>query len=148
MLRTALAVVVAAALLGMALPVIEDARIGHAESQVRTELGHLETEAADLRATSDPVAPGAAGARRQHSLLLPGATWASAGVERVRIPPTANGSVHWRVSGGRARTTSPSPPLVAPPDGLVLEAPGRHRLSLTLQRHDGRAVVVVSRADI
>jgi hypothetical protein len=148
MLRTALAVAVAAALLGLALPVVDDARVGHADSQVRTELGQIESAAADLRTTSDPVGPGAPGGRVTHSLRLPGATWGTAGVERVRVPAHPNGSVRWQVAGGRTKTITPTPPLVAPPDGLVLRDPGRHRLTLRLRRYDGTVVVVVSRADV
>ena len=147
MLRTALAVLVAATLLGLALPVVDDARVGHADSQLRTELDHLETAAADLRATSDPVAPGRPGARRHHSVRLPGRTWGTAGIERVWIPATPNESVRWRVGGGQPRATTVTPPLVAPPDGLVLRERGRHRLTLSLEHHDGRVVVAVSRAD-
>lgn len=148
MLRTTLAVVLAAALLGLALPVVDGARVGHADSQVRTELDRLETAAVDLRATSDPVAPGRPGARVTRSLRIPGATWGSAGVERVAIPARTNGSVRWRVAGGGAHARATTPPLVAPPNGLVLEEPGRHRLALSLQRREGRVVVVVSRADV
>jgi hypothetical protein len=148
MLRTALAVLLAATLLGLALPVVDDARVGHADSQVRTELTGLESAATDLRARSDPVAPDTPGARVTHSLRLPRATWGSAGIERVQIPAHANGSVRWRVAGGESWSTTTTPPLVAPPDGLTLRASGRHRLTLTLERHNGTAVVAVSRADV
>jgi hypothetical protein len=148
MLRTVLAVLIGAALLGLALPVVDDARVTHADSQVRTELDHLETAAVDLGSESDPVRPGVPGASVQHSLLLPTASWGKAAIERLVIPASANGSVRWRVAGGTTHRVRPSPPLVAPPDGLTIREPGRHRLTLSLQRRAGRQVVVVSRADV
>lgn len=148
MLRTALSVLVAAALLGLALPVVNDARVAHGESQVRTELDNLETAAADLRGTSDPVQPGTRGARLERTLRVPTESWGRAGIERLHVPASANRSVRWRVRGGGTRTRATTPPLIAPPDGLTIRERGRHRLRLELQRHNGTAVVVVSRADV
>lgn len=148
MLRTALAVLVGAALLGLALPVVDDARVGHADSQVRTELGHLETAAEHLRSESDPAAPGAPSARVERTVVLPAQSWGNAELDRLRIPASVNESIRWRVAGGQTQTRHPTPPLVAPPDGLTLRDRGRHRLTLSLERRDGDTVVVVSRADI
>jgi hypothetical protein len=148
MLRTALAVLVGAALLGLALPVVDDARVGHADSQVRTELGHLETAAEQLHSESDPVAPDAPGARVERTVVLPTRSWGTAGLDRLQIPARANKSIRWRVTGGQVQTRHTIPPLVAPPDGLTLRERGRHRLTLSLERRDGNAVVVVSRADV
>lgn len=147
MLRVVLAVLLAAALLGVALPVVDSARVTHADGQVRTELDHLETAARDLSEESDPVGPAGSGARVERSILLPEASWGRAGVERLTIPGSADTPVRWRVDGGETHTAWPSPPLVAPPDGLVLRDGGRHRLRLALERRDGQQVVVVSRAD-
>lgn len=148
MLRPALALLVTTALLGLVVPVVDEARVTHSDSQVRTELERIQTTASDLRATSDPVASGRPGARTQTTVRLPTRNWGQAGIERVAIPADANGSVHWRVTGGGTHTIEASPPLVAPPEGLVLREGGPHRVRLSLQRHDGTAVVVVSRAEI
>lgn len=148
MLRTALAVLVGVALLGVALPAVDDARVGHADSQVRTELEHLETAAMELQSESDPAVPGAPGARIERTVVLPGHSWGKAGLERLTIPADRNGSVQWRVAGGRPKSLEPTPPLVAPPDGLLLRDAGRHRLTLSLERRDGQQVVVVTRADV
>lgn len=146
MLRTVLAVLAATALLAVALPIVDDVRVAHAESQVATELDHLESAASDLDAESDPSRPGSAGARVERTVHLPESSWGNAGVQRVEIPGSANDSVTWRVAGGRTRSVRPSPPLVAPPDGMILSESGRHRLTLSLHRQDGQRVVVVSRA--
>lgn len=149
MLRTALAVLVAVALLSVALPPVDSARVAHADSQVRNELDRLDTAGSDLAAESDPVGPGQSGARIQRAVQMPGPSWGNAGLSRLRFPATADeGRVTWRVDGGRTHSLRPSVPLVAPPDGLVLSEGGRHRLTLSLERHHGRTVVVVSRADV
>jgi len=148
MLRVVLAVLLAATLLGIALPVVDSARVAHADSQVRTELDHLDTAATTLRTESDPTDPHIAGASVERTVVLPGATWGTAGIEWVRIPARANHTgIRWRVAGGTTRRVRPDVAVLAPPDGLTLREPGRHRLRLTLEARDGRAVVVVSRVD-
>lgn len=148
MLRTVLAVLVGVALLGLALPVVDDARVGHADSQVRTELGHLETAAGHLHSESDAAAPGTPGARVQRTVVLPAKSWGKAGTERLRIPARANERIRWRVAGGQNQTMHTTPALVAPPDGLTLRESGSHQLTLSLERRSGDVVVVVSRADV
>ncbi len=148
MLRTALAVLVGTALLGLAFPVVDDARVGHADSQVRTELGNLETAAEHLHSESDPAAPGAPSARVERTVVLPTQSWGDAGLDRLRIPASVNESIRWQVTGGQTETIHTTPPLVAPPNGLILRERGRHRLTLSLERRDGDTVVTVSRADI
>ncbi|WP_340100825.1 DUF7311 family protein [Salinibaculum salinum] len=148
MLRTALAVLVGAALLGLSLPVVDDARVGHADSQVRTELDTLETAAERLHSESDPVAAGTPGARIERTVVLPTRSWGTAGLDRLRIPARTNERIRWQVAGGQVQTRHTNPPLVAPPDGLKLRERGRIRLTLSLERRGGAVVVVVSRADV
>lgn len=148
MLRAVLAVLVAAALLGLSMPVVDSARVSHADSQVQSELADLEAVAADLRAESDPTPPGVPGARVERTLVLPPRSWGNAGIAQLTLPDSADTPVRWHVPGGETRTVRPSPPLVAPPAGLELHEPGPHRLELSLQRRGGRSVVVVSRADV
>jgi hypothetical protein len=147
MLRVVLAVVLSAALLGLALPVADSARVAHANSQVHTELDHLDTAAAELRATSDPTEPRIEGAHVERTVLLPGPAWGKATIAWLEIPPRADHSgVRWRVAGGTTQRFQLSVPLVAPPDGLTIRESGRHRLRLELQRRETGVVVVVSRA--
>jgi hypothetical protein len=148
MLRTVLAVLLATALLGLALPVVDDARVSHADSQVQSQLDSLDTATEALYAESDPAVPGAPGARIERTLVLPTESWGTARLERLRIPAQTDGRIRWRVAGGTTQTTRSTPPLVAPPDGLVLRDGGPHRLTLSLERRGGDAVVVVSRADV
>ena len=133
MLRTALAVLVGAALLGLSL---------------RTELDTLETVAEQLHSESDPVAAGTPGARIERTVVLPTRSWGTAGLDRLRIPARTNERIRWQVAGGQVQTRHTNPPLVAPADGLTLREPGRIRLTLSLERRGGAVVVVVSRADI
>lgn len=148
MLRVVLAVLLASALIGVALPVVDSGRVAHADSQVRTELDHLETAGRNLQAESDAVRPETDGARIRRTAVLPGPSWGKAGIERLTIPESADdGMVTWRVDGGTTQEMRPSPPLVAPHDGLQLRESGRHRLRLELQRRDGRQVIVVTRAN-
>lgn len=148
MLRTTLAVLIGVALLGLTLPAVDDARVGHADSQVRNELDQLETAAELLQSGSDPAAPDAPSARVDRTVALPTQTWGTAGLERLRIPASADGNVRWQVTGGQPKTMHISPPLVAPPDGLTLHERGRHRLTLSLEQRDGDTVIVVARADV
>jgi hypothetical protein len=147
MLRVVLAVVLAAVLLGLALPVADSARRAHADSQVHTELDHLDTAAVELRAASDPTEPRIEGAHIERTVLLPGPAWGKASIAWLRIPARADEtSIRWRVTDGTTQRFRPSVPLVAPPDGLTLRESGRHRLRLDLQRRETGVVVVVSRA--
>ena len=148
MLRPALAVLIATVLLGLALPVVDGARVSHADSQVKTGLDDLETAARQLQAESDPSVSDGPAPRIERTIVLPSASWGRAGVERLTIPADGNGTVRWRVADGRTRTFESSPPLVAPPDGLTIREAGRHRLRLSLQRRGGEQVVVVTRADV
>jgi len=149
MLRTALAVAVATALLGISLPVIDSARVTHAETSVETALGRLDTAASELAATSDPLPASADGARRQHVLRLPRGSWGSASLAELRFPPPdSQQKPTWRVTGGQWARMTTSVSLVGPPDGLTLTEGGRQRVELTLQRRDGDVVVVIARPDV
>lgn len=146
--RAVLAVVLATALLGVALPPLDDARSDRAAAAVADQTTELERVVEELVATDDPT--GEDGARRIVELRVPARHWTSAGVERVAIRPTgADGtaSVSWRVRGGRTRDRSLPGQTVATDDGepLVLRETGPHRLVLTLDGQPGAPVVTVRR---
>lgn len=146
MLRTVLAVALAAALLAVSLPAVDSARETHAETRVETAVSRLETAASELARASDPVPLGSPGARRHHTLRLPQATWGSAGFDALRLPPPeSNSQPTWRVAGGNWTVVETIPALVGPPGGLTLREGGRQRVVLTLHEVDGSQVVVVSR---
>jgi len=147
MLRVVLAVLTATALLGVATPAVQSARIDHADARIAAELDELERVGRTLSGRNDPRhSDGAPGARRVVTVVLPERAWGQAGTEYLRFPPpndsveTAPRAVRqatWRVAGGTVhRRRLLSGDLVGPPDGLEL-GPGSHRLVLRLGA-DGR----------
>jgi len=133
----------------VSLPVVDSARVTHAERSVDTTLQRLDAAATELAAGNDALPPGRAGARRQHTLRLPRRSWGSAELESLRFPaPSAEQPVRFRVAGGQETAARFSVPVVGPPGGLTLQSGGRHRVVLRLQQREGRPVVVVSRADV
>ncbi len=161
MLRAVLAVVVAVALLGAALPAVERAGVGRSASLLAGEVETLARAVERVATGSDPVPAGARGARAVVELRLPGRSWATrpadylaVGATRRADPPDGRDDdvVAYRVAGGREHTARlPVDVRAAERDGfapddrpLVLEEPGRHALALRLVGFDGRPVVVVS----
>lgn len=162
MLRAVLAVVVAVALLGAALPAVDRAGVDRSTSLLAGEAETLARAVERLATGSDPVPAGARGARAVVELRLPGRSWATqpadylaVGAARRGDPPDGRDGdvVAYRVAGGRERTVRlPADVRAAEGDGfapddrpLVLAEPGRHALALWLVGFDGRPVVVVSR---
>lgn len=159
MLRVVVSVVLAAALLGVAQPAIEDARETAAERAVERELVAVERAVTDLR--SEAAVPyGQPGARRVVVLDLPERSFGSAGVAYVAIgglpegdgsgnllayevadrpPNTVRLDVDLRVERSRGGVRW----LADDGNPLVLRTGGRHRLAFVPVRHDGRRVVVV-----
>lgn len=148
MLRTVLAVLLAVSLLGVSAPVVDSARIDHANRGVETALQRLDTAAVELLEHNDPVTVGRDGARRYHQITLPAGSWGTAQLDRFEIPPpNSHGRLVWRVAGGTRSSFRPSVPIVSR-GGLTLRDGGRQRLVLTLRVRDGRQVVSVSRPDV
>lgn len=177
MLRAVLAVALAAAIVAVAVPAVEDARVDHADASLRDDLRRLRRTAVALAASSDPVPVGARGARATVTLRLPGQGWhaprvayvavggvpppvggpSAGGPSRPGVTDPAGGDVFvWRVAGGPrhvlrvpvdVRTVADGGPA-ADPEALVLRDPGRRRLALRLVRVHGRPVVVVRRGFI
>lgn len=149
MLRTVLAVALSLALLAVSLPLIDAARVAHADGTVERSLDRLDRAAASLLDASDPVPAGVSGARRRLTVRVPVETWASAGLDRLSIPAVGSDiPLSWRVDGGDTQSYVPSAPLVGPPGGLTLRDVGQTTLLLRLRRRDGRPVVVVTRPDV
>lgn len=143
--RVAVAVALAAALLAVSLPEIERARVDHADARIAAEVDRLERVATALAADNDLVPDGGTPARTHLTLHLPERSWGASGTEAVRIPPPdADADVVWRATDGETRQrTVPDVELAGPPDGLVLGEGGRHRLLAELRRsEDGRTVRV------
>lgn len=149
MLRTVLAITLAAALLGAAMPVVDDARVATAGSQTVDQLESLDRAAEALADRNDPAPPGMDGssARRHVVLDFPRRTWGSSGLERLRVPANSAAGISWRVESGTSTTWNSSVPITGPDGGITIREGGRVRLVLTLQRARGEVVVVVSRPD-
>lgn len=148
MLRGALAVVLATALVAASMPALEDARRDHTSATVRSELEAVERAAGDLLATDDAI-PGS-GARRVVDLRLPAESWTDAGVERVTVGPAPDGPgglFTWTVTDGhRHDHRLPDVPLrTADGERVAFRSAGRHRLVLALDGTPGDPVVTVRR---
>lgn len=151
MLRVVVAVALAAALLGVSIPVIQEARLNHADARVATEIDGLVATAERLHERNDPAPPGVSGARRTVRLHLPGPSWSSARLDFLSVPETSDrgegGTVRWRVDGGREVRRGVSTPLVGPEGGLILRGGGSRTLVLELTRRGGEVVVLVRRPE-
>jgi hypothetical protein len=153
MLRVAFAVALAVALVGAALPVIDDARRTNAAATVQGDLQTVERAAQSLLETDEHTP--SAGARRSVTVRLPSRSWTNAGIEYVSIggPPDGpsagpgRGVVFYRVRGGEPRRLTFDVPLYAPGTPVVLRGDGEHRLVLGVERVDGQRVVTVRLAD-
>lgn len=148
MLRAVLAVALAAALVGAALPAVERGRVDAADRLVHGELRAIERGAESLL-DADEVGPGA-GARRSLTVELPAGSWRAAGVDYVSIrgvrrsPGQGVTTVAYRIDGRPERRVTLAVPLSVGEEPLVL-GDGSHRLVLELTERDGRRVVVVTR---
>jgi hypothetical protein len=148
-LRTVLAAALATALVGLAIPVVDDARVGRSDRAVRAEIAALD-RAADSLVAADEVTPGP-GARRTVGLSLPESSWSAAGVEFLTIrdgtEPDSHGrsTVVYRLDGGRERRVRLDAPLSPPGDELRIDGGGRHRIVLSLVRVDGTRAIRVHR---
>ena len=134
-IRVVVTVLLAAALVGVALPAAETARDDHAVALARDELVDFRASAAQFVAGNDPPPPGVAGPSLLVTVRVPdGVTL------RVGVGPRSE-SLTWRREGraGRVETDLPFE------SSLTLREQGRHRLRLTLVA-DGAVTLRVRRA--
>lgn len=145
--RTAVAVALAVALVAVSMPVVERARVDHSAATVAGELERLERSAVALTAENDVVRDDGPPARTTVALSLPGKSWAHSGVERLRIPNGTTGTdVTWQATGGPVHNrTYPDTRLSGPPGGLVVGEAGRQRLVLALESRGNTPTVVARR---
>lgn len=133
--RTLLTVVVAAALLGSSLPVVDDARADRTATRLDATATRLSDAAAALVATDDPVAVSEHGAGRTLVITLPRAGFTDARADYLSVGGTPTrpdeSTVGYRVAGRPPRQVETSVAFVTGEEPLVLP-PGRHRLRLTL----------------
>jgi hypothetical protein len=132
--RTVLALVIAAALLAVSMPAVTDARLDHTEATVRAEVQGIERAMRSLRATDDPVA-GGDGPRRQVTLTVPERSWTDSGVRDLVVRPGNESGlcVRWRLRGGRTGTTRVgSGPVTVAGSPLRFGTAGRHSVVVSL----------------
>lgn len=143
MIRLAVTVVLAVAVLAAATPAIESGRIARTEAQVNAAVDDVDAAALDLLAAEDPVERGP-GARRVVTVRLPSRGVAAAEVEALRIG--SGGRYAYRIGGAPERVRYGRAPVhTADGEPLVLREDGSHRLVLRLVERNGERVVVVER---
>lgn len=144
-LRLVVGVVLTAALLSVATPMVSVGAADAADRSVERQLDALGDRLSTLVDTNDPTR--GPGARHVTELRLPERSLTSAGVTRLRLYSRSGvGVATWRV--GEARTASTrlsSVPLRAEGGGFALREPGPHRLVFELRIQDGETVLTVQR---
>ena len=148
MIRVALAVLLAAALLGAATPAIEDARVVATDRALGADLSRVGVAAETLAARHDAVRPSEGPARRTVRLVVPGRSWGRARATVTLDTGPEGGRLVWRVGDGPPRTLRVDVELRTWRDEQVITGelrlgPGHHRLVLSLVRVDGRSTVAV-----
>lgn len=148
MIRVALAVLLAAALLGATTPAIEDARVTATDRALGADLSRVGAAAETLTARHDAVRPGTGPARRTVELVVPGASWGRARATVTLETGPDSGCLAWRVGDAPPRTRRVDVELRTWRDGAVVAGelrlgPGTHWLVLSLVRVDGRPAVVI-----
>jgi hypothetical protein len=135
-IRVVVTVLLAAALVGAVLPVVDTARDDHAVALARDELVDLRASSAKFIVENDPPPPGVAGPSLLVTVRVPdGVTL------RVGVGPRGE-SLAWQRESrtGRVETDIPFA------SSLTLREQGQHRLRLTLAGESGDATLRVRRA--
>ncbi|MFB6087467.1 MAG: hypothetical protein ABEJ85_03010 [Haloarculaceae archaeon] len=177
MIRAVLTVALAVAVLGVALPAVEQASTQRGDTATRRAVDDLVSAARALAADSDALPPNLSTARRSLTLDLPTNERLKRGLATLRIerPPSprasdadANVSVGtgsqfrtgtrlvWRVRGATTHVRQVGDVRLRPagwgarrtPDAVTLRTGGRRRLVLELVRVDGHRVVWVHVGDV
>lgn len=134
-IRLLLAVGVTAALVGYALPAVEDARSNRAEALAREELTTLREQTVDFAARNDATPPDLPSPTRLATVRVPRGTSL-----RVGVGPRSE-SLEWARDGRSGRVETD----LRFYESLQLDDPGVHRLRVSLVRRNGRTVVRVRR---
>jgi hypothetical protein len=147
-IRVALAVLLATALLGAAMPAVDDARIAATDRALGADLSRLGTAVETLAARHDAVRPEVGPARRTVRLVVPEGSWGRGRAIVTISTGPGGGRLAWQVGGDPPRTLRVDVELRVWRDGEVVAGelrlgPGDHRLVLSLVRVDGRPTVAV-----
>jgi hypothetical protein len=160
-IRAVISVVLAAALLAVALPAVDDAAATRTAATVEADAERLRDVATALAATDDAVPAGRPGAHRVVAVRLPPDSLATVPVDHLAVggrPGAESGSpdpstaaaeppddtpdlLAYRLAGRPTRTVRVPVDLRTPDGPVVLRGAGTHRLTLRLVR-DERGVGV------
>ena len=141
MIRVVLAVLLAVAILAAVGPSVEAGREARTATHLDGVVDRVTRAVGSLRAHEDPTRPGVIGARRIVRLRLPTPSWAATGAI-FRVDGDED-RIGYRLDGEAPhRTRLRGVDLRTPSGPVVVESPGRHRLTVSLVRDDGVGVVV------
>lgn len=147
MIRLVLAVALSAAILGVSLPAIDDARRDRTAARMDRTADRV-SDAATSLLHDDPVRNRSLAPGRTVRLALPGRSWTTSRVESVWIDGRGTDRpavVGYDLPGRRPVSHRLDVPVET--DGLlVMRGRGVHRLRLTFLVRQGRPVIVVRRA--
>lgn len=144
-LRLVVGVVLTAALLSVATPIVSIGAADAADSSVQRQLDALGNRLTTMIGTNDPTR--GPGARHVTELRLPERSLTSAGITQLRLYSRSGvGVATWRVVEGQTASTRLSPvPLRTGDEGLSLVKRGPHRLVFELRTRGGETVLTVRR---
>lgn len=144
-LRLVVGVVLTAAILAVATPMLSVGATDSADSSVTRQVDALSDRLETMVDTNDPTR--GPGARHVTELHLPKRSLASAGIATVRIHSRSGvGLATWRVDNEQSTSRRlTSVPIQASGDGLVLRESGVHHLVFGLRSQEGKTVLRVRR---
>ncbi len=150
MIRTVLAVVLAVAIIGAAVPAIEQGQIDRTETTIRGDLSALDTAITSLTTTEDATQTPSLAAQRAVTVTLPSDGIGAAPIETVVID--ADGCTYRIVDGPTDRIpfATAERVVVAPnrsTETLTLNETGRHQLIARLRQYNGSRIIEIERHD-
>jgi hypothetical protein len=145
-IRTALAVVLAAALLSISLPAVDAAAAERTSAQMDRAVDRISAAATDVTA-DDPGPTPRLAPRRVVDVRLPERSLTSARVTRVTVDGGGDAPAHisYALAGRTPNSHRIDAPLATPAGPIVLRASGEHTLVLRYVRRAGEPVVLVAR---
>jgi hypothetical protein len=140
-IRVVLAVLLTVALFAAVVPGVDEGRRSRTTIHLDDVTDRIERAVHSLRAHEDPTRPTVTGPRRIVRFRLPSRSWTTTGAT-LRVDG-AGDRIGYRLGGGSPHWTEVEGVDLRTPEGpVVLERPGRHRLTVSLVRHGGVGVVV------
>lgn len=146
MIRTVLAVVLAAALLSISLPAVDAAAAERTAAQMDGAVDDIAAAATDLTA-DDPGPTRRLAPRRVVDVRLPERSLTTARVRHLTVDGGGDGParISYALGGRTPNSHRVEAPIVTPTGPIVLRAPGKHTLVLRYVRRDDDPVVLVDR---